>query len=184
MSAELTNLLPSERIRAFRQAYFYRLGTALLLAVAVVVVIHAALLAPSYLYLNDTVALERAHLNELAEKLASSGEGEMNARLARLEQDASRILTLSGAPSASAAIRTVLAVPRGGITLTGITFHTPSPDGRLTLTGMAATREDLRRYALALSELPFAKSADLPLSAYAKERDIPFTITLTGPLAI
>ncbi len=184
MSAELTNLLPPERIRAFRQNYYFRLGTAAAALVALLAVAHAALLFPAYLYLHESVELERAHLAELAANLASSGEGEMQARLARLEADSARIVTLSSSPSSAAAIKAILALPHAGITVSGFTFHAPSPEGRITITGTAATRESLRQYALAASSLPFAKSADLPLSAYAKESDIPFTITLTGPLAL
>lgn len=183
MSSELTNLLPDERIRAFRRSYFFRLASCAALTVALLAIIHAALLLPSYLYLHDEVTLAQAHLDEIAANLASSGEGEMQARLARLEGDASRLVALSSAPSATAAISAVLSIPRSGISISGFTFHTPSPGGRLAITGTAATRESLRQYALALSKLPFAKSAELPLSAYAKESDIPFTITLTGPLS-
>lgn len=182
MSSELTNLLPEERIRAFRRSYLFKLAAAGALLIAVLAAIHGALLVPAYLYLHDQVALEEAHLSEINANLASSGEGEMHARLARLESDAARLDTLAGAPSAAAVIRAILAVPRPGITISGFTFHAPSPDGRLSVTGMATTRESLREYDVALSALPFAKSADLPLSAYAKENDIPFTITLTGSL--
>ncbi len=182
MSAELTNLLPEERIRAFRRGYFFKLGTVAAVAGAIVVLAHAALLAPAYLYLKDEVALEQAHLDEIAANLAASGEGEMRTRQKQLEADAARLVALASSPQATNVIRAVLQVPRTGIEISGFTFHAPQPDGRFAITGTAATRESLRQYALALSKLSFAKSADLPLSAYAKESDIPFTITLTGPL--
>lgn len=182
MSSELTNLLPNERIRAFRRDYFFRLGTIVAFVVAVAIGVHAALLTPSYLYLQETVSLARARLAELTNTLAASEEAEMQARLTRLKGDSERLLALSSSPSATGIIRTLLEVPHIGITITALSFKSPSPDGRLTITGMAKTRESLRKFHLALSSLTFAKSAELPLSAYAKESDIPFTITLTGPL--
>ena len=182
MSSELTNLLPNERIRAFRRDYFFRLFTVVVLVVAVAIGVHGALLAPSYLYLHQTVSLDRLRLSELSDTLAASEEAEMQARLTRLKSDSERLLALSSSPSATKVIRALLEVPHAGIIVTAISFKSPSPDGRLTITGMAKTRESLRQYHLALSSLTFAKSAELPLSAYAKESDIPFTITLTGPL--
>ena len=182
MLSELTNLLPRERIHAFRRDYFFRLGVVAGVLCTALIVVHGLLLLPSYMYLNDSVSLDRAHLAELTANIASSGEGEMQARLARVKTDADHLLVLSSSPSATTVIRAILAVPHTGIRLTGYTFHTPSPGGRLTVMGVASTRESLRQYHLALSSLTFAKSAELPLSAYAKESDIPFTITLTGPL--
>ncbi len=52
----------------------------------------------------------------------------------------------------------------------------------MTVSGMAATRDALRQYATALGGLPYVSKADLPISAYAKDSDITFTITLTGTL--
>jgi hypothetical protein len=182
MLIELTNLLPTERIRVFRREYFFRLGTIGAIVVAILIAVHGTLLVPTYLYLHDLVLIERTHLAEITENLASSGEGEIKARRTHLRESADQLLALASAPSASAVIRAILLVPHTGIVITSFAFHKPSPDGRLTITGTASTREALRQYQLALSSLSFAKSADLPLSAYAKESDIPFTITLTGPL--
>lgn len=183
MSSELTNLLPEERERALRREYRFRLGTLAALILTLAIAIHAALLLPSYLYLADAVDLQDAHLSGIAADLASSEEASMNARLAALDADAGRLLTLSSSTSATGVIKAILAVPHLGITLTGFSYSAPAPSGRLTLTGSAATRESLRQFAAALAALPYVTKADLPLSAYAKESDIAFTITLTGPLA-
>ncbi len=182
MSLELTNLLPPDRARAWKNEYYLRLGTLACIALIIIAVAHAALLVPSYLFVQERVSLEREHLAELDAALTSSGEGEMNTRLLALETDAKRIEALAGAPSASSVVRAVLAVPKQGISIIGLSFEAPKPSGRLSITGIAATRESLRRYALELSQLSFAEATDLPLSAYAKESEIPFTIVLTGPL--
>ncbi len=159
-----------------------RLATLACILLTLLVIAHAAMLVPAYLYLNDRVALAASRLSELDAALASSGEGELSSRLANVRNDVVRLGTVYGAPSSAAAFKAVLEVPSNGVVIGGFTFRAPEPDGTMTVTGTAATRESLRQYALALSSLPFAKSADLPLSAYAKERDIPFAITLTGAL--
>lgn len=182
MSAELTNLLPQDRQAAARREYLIRVASVACGLLTLLALALGAMLVPTYLYLADRVALAESRLGELDAALASSGEGELSSRVASIKADVGRLDAIYASPSAAAAIRTVLLVPSEGVSLGGITFSASLAEGRMTVTGTAATREALRQYALALSSLPFAKSADLPLSAYAKESDIPFTITLTGPL--
>lgn len=180
MSSELTNLLPPERERGFRKEYFLRLATVAFALLALLVAAHAALLFPSYLYLADQASTARDRLAELDASLASSGEAAMNARLVGLKSEAERLNALASSTSATAALSSVLGVDRSGVTITSLSYHAPAPDGRMTVSGIASTRESLRRFDLALEALPGVVSADLPLSAYAAESNIPFTITLTG----
>ena len=75
----------------------------------------------------------------------------------------------------------VLVIPRPGIVLSGFDYE-PSVGksaGTLAVSGTATTRDALRNYQLALEGASFARSADLPVSAYAKDTDITFTITVT-----
>lgn len=184
MAPNLTNLLPSERARAFRQTYFLRLATVAALALAVLIAAHAALLSPAYLFVSERAALAKEELSALSASLATSEEAEMNARLARLSDDVARLREYASAPASSDVLRSVLEVPRSGITLAGLAV-TPGKggaNGRMVISGNAATRESLRQYHAALSKLPGVTGVDLPLSAYAKESDITFTLTLTGPL--
>lgn len=181
MSTELTNLLPHARQLTEKREYLVRLATLSCIVATFVVVVHGALLVPSYLYLSEQVGLERARIAELDAALALSGEGELSTRVSTLKADAARLSAVSTSPAATTVLRAVLALPSNGITLSAFTFHAP-PEGRISVTGTAATRESLRQYAAALETLTFAESTDLPLSAYARESDIPFTITLTGSL--
>lgn len=184
MYHELTNLLPSDRSRALRREYFARLGVVALSMLAILVVIHAVLLLPTYLSIRDDAQYERARLAELETALASSEEQQVGSRLARLANDTAYLTAQAEAPSGSDAIRAVLLVPRAGISITNVSY-TASPtagENRLVLMGVAETRDTLRRYYSALSSQPFVSKADLPISTYAKETDLVFTITLTGTL--
>lgn len=185
MSHKLINLLPEDRIRAFRRDYFLHLAVAGILLLTLITVIHGILLFPSYLSLaqkRDAKAMELAKLNA---GLEGSKQEEVSARLAALKGDATYLARLDKTPSASAAVRAVLAAPRAGIKITSISI-TPSvtgaADGKMAVSGIAATREALRAYDLALAGLPFVSNADLPINAYAEESNIGFSITLTGTL--
>jgi hypothetical protein len=183
MPNRLTNLLPSGHVRSVRRQYFMRLATVGMLMLALLIAMQAILLVPTYLYARTQVAQNTA-------TLAASGEGgsveeqEFQTRSQELARISGDLAGLTQLPSASNAIRSVLAVPHPGVALSGFTFSAPKGEApaRLDVSGIAASRDTLRQYAAALSALPFVTNADLPISAYAKERDISFTITLSGSL--
>ena len=180
MSANLTNFLPPERIRALRGDYRLRVATLSALLLAALVLVHGILLIPAYLYLSDKAEADRARLAELS---GGNGEGTASAaaRTSALEQDSARLLAIASSTPASDLVAAIMTVPHPGITLVGMSYDAGASP-RLILTGTASTRDTLRAYDLALAALPYVANAELPLSAYAKESQIPFTITLTGTL--
>ncbi|MBY0110938.1 hypothetical protein K2Y00_02975 [Patescibacteria group bacterium] len=182
MHSSLINLLSSERIRAFQQGYFYRLGTVIALSLAFMLMLHAMMLAPAYFTLAEAKANETTLLQSVKERLSSAGDQEITERLAALGKQTEHLVRLAAVPSATATMREVLLLPRSGITLTGLSFTPPAgkTGGQLRLTGTAVSRDALRSYQSTLGTLPTVTNVDLPISAFAKESDIPFTITLTG----
>ena len=181
MSHELTNLLPPERRTLHTREYALRLATIVATVLSLVIIIHGVLLAPSYVYLHDQITLRQNRLDTLSQERAASGYEDLASRIKSLSDNANILIKLQSAPSGSEAIRSILDLPRTGITLSSFTFMPGNgkDTGRMTLTGSAATRESLRTFDRSLASLSFVTSTDLPLSAYAKEKEIPFTITLT-----
>lgn len=185
MSTELTNLLPHDRARALRRGYFLRLATVTFLVLSGIVIVHGLLLMPTYLYSTERAKSAKVQLAGLADSVGSAEEELAKSRSNALRSAVTRTAGLESSISASAAIRAVLAVPRPGITLTGFAVTAPQSEGepaRMRVSGTAITRDALRSYTGALGTRPFVTTADLPISAYARERDIPFTITLSGTL--
>lgn len=187
MSHDMINLLPPSRSRAFRRNYFIRLTTVGFVLLTVLVIIHGILLLPSYLYASAEV---RAETTELAATSATSDAttSSAEAELSALKNDATYLSRLGTAPSASGAVRAVLSVPHPGITLVDITYTPPASgnpaSGKIVLAGMAATREELRAYDLALTGSSFIAGVDLPISAYAEDTNISFSMTVTGTLTL
>lgn len=181
MLPELINLLPEPRKRSLRRLYFMRLVVVATVLAAAVMVVHGVLLLPSYLHLRGVVEERTDTLASMQATLAGSEEQELSARIEALRNDATRLGRLSTLPKASAGIAAVLKVPREGIRLSGFSFA-PGKDGAsMTVSGVASTREALRSYEQALANEPYIASSDLPISAYAKESDIAFSILLSGP---
>ena len=106
----------------------------------------------------------------------------LSVRLSALKSNVGALAALARAPSASAIARSALAIPRPGIALSGFEYAPRTADARqgtLIVSGIAATRDALRNYQLALERAPFARSASLPVSTYAKDSNIAFAITVT-----
>lgn len=181
MHNTLTNLLPQERQRLLTREYLFRLGVVVATLCIILVLAAGLLLVPTYVFLTGNASAKEKHLLDIKSTLASADEVVLSARLAALSSDATTLLALASKQSPSSMLRAVLGVSRPGIALTGFIF-TPAKDGTpttLALSGIAATRDALRGYQLALQGAPFARSAELPVSAYAKDANIVFTITLT-----
>jgi hypothetical protein len=181
MRDDLTNLLPPERQSALSRDYFIRLGVVVVGFVVALTLASMVLLVPTYVLLTESTRAKEAHLATIESTFSSTDATALSARLAALNKNAITLSTLAQRPSASAIIRSVLAISRPGITLSGFTY-TPAEvkkPGTLAISGTALTRDALRSYQLALQGAPLALSADLPVSAYAKDSDITFTITVT-----
>ena len=182
MIAKHTNLISEDRIRFFKRRYYLRLLTVLISIGAILLVFQGILLLPTYLYARESAdALQK----EIALFVATNGREEaqsVSERIASLEDKAQSIKSVLTTPSVSALLRSVLAVPQGGIEVSRFSISGSGSERRMTISGLAADRESLRDFHASLQALSFVEHADLPLGAYALDSEIPFTITLTGPL--
>jgi Tfp pilus assembly protein PilN len=184
MSRTLTNLLPARLQRATRRRYFLRLAAVVLILATFLIAAQALLLVPTYLYARDQSMLGQEQIEALGGTGSTAETQEIAARSEALALAVADLSGLGSLPTASGALRGVLAVPHPGVALSGFTFSASNgtEPARLDVSGTADSRDGLRRYVAALAALSFVDSADLPISAYARESDIPFTVTLTGTL--
>jgi Tfp pilus assembly protein PilN len=182
MNLERTNLLPRHRIRSSHRNYFIRLGVITVSCGILVIVVHGIFLIPAYIYLVQRTGAESSQLLHLKDSLSSTGAQSVQNQLDTLQGEATYLQGLGTAPSVSTSIQSVLGVSRPGVRLSGFVYTAPrnGTAGTLEVSGIAATREQLRSFTQTLGALPFVTGTDLPISVYAQESKIPFTITLTG----
>lgn len=181
MHNELTNLLPEERQKVLSRDYILRIGVITAMLATALALSAGVLLIPTYVFLNGSANAKKVSLVHIESTLSSADELALQERLVALSKNAAALVALSSAPSVSALIRDMLSVAHPGVTLSRISF-TPSAGKSpwtMAVSGRAATRDALRGYQLALEGARFARSAALPVSAYAKDSDIAFTITIT-----
>lgn len=181
MYNELTNLLPLKRQRVLSRDYLLRLSVVVAIFVCALTFISALLLLPTYVFLTESASTKEKRLAAVNSALATTDEKELSARLATLTKDATILTVLADAPSVNDGIRSALSIPRPGVTLSGFAYApTKENNSRtLSLSGVAATRDALRSYQLALESAPSILLATLPVSAYAKDVNIAFTIVVT-----
>jgi hypothetical protein len=183
MHPEHFNLLPPERRQWIRREYFHHLATVAFFMATMLVALHGALLVPTYQFLDKQVATRTKSLADLNDDLASSDEQALAMRLAAVQNKVVALSALATSTSQVSVLQEIFAEPRVGITISGVSVtpaHSKVPE-TVALTGRADTRDDLRAYYLQFSSAPFIATANLPVSAYAAESNIGFTITLTLP---
>lgn len=181
MHNELTDLLPVERRRTVARDYFLRFGAVAAWFVAALAVVATVLLIPTYVFLINSAQAKQNYLSSVQSSVSDNEVNSLSGRLATLNGEVGSLATLAKAPSVSGLLREALALPRPGIALSTFTYA-PAAAGKtatLIIAGTAATRDALRNYQLAVQNASFAQSASLPVSAYAKDTDIGFSITIT-----
>jgi hypothetical protein len=181
MNSELTNLLPIERQKDLRREYFFRMGVVIIVSISLLTLIASVLLIPTYVFLSGDVKAKKEQLENIKSQFSSSDEASLSSRLAALSSDAASLIALSNTKSVGTIIRGILAIPHPGISLLNFSYVTPSGlnSKAVTISGISATRSSLRNYQLSLQSDPSVLSAVLPVSAYAKDTEIAFTITIT-----
>ncbi len=178
MNKHRINLLPAQRVAALEQVTLVRFGVTVCVGIAIAALIGSLLLVPVRLMLHQAILEKEGELASLQTASTTSDRITIGERLDRLLKNVAAVKALSGSGSASTALRNVLEIPREGIVLTGLTY-TPSQPSTLIVTGVAATRDNLHDYQAALQRAAFVRASQLPVSSYAKNMQVPFTITLT-----
>lgn len=181
MNNEPTNLLPPKRQRILSIDYILRVGVIIAVLATALTLSSAVLLIPTYVFLSGNVSAKKVNLASIESSLSSADEIALSNRLTALSENAASLSALSNVQSVSATVREILSVPLPGITISGISYtpRTENRPGTVIISGSSATRDSLRGYQLALQDVQFIRSVVLPVSAYAKDSDIAFTITVT-----
>jgi hypothetical protein len=181
MFKELTNLLPPSRQLEIVREYHFRLGVVALSVLTVLIISAGVLLIPTYVFLKNSVSTKTNHLTVVAKALTSSDKTSFSTRLVTLSREADAIVALSNISSPSATIRKIITVSRPGISISNFSYIPLGNKKTRTfiLSGTASTRNALRNYQLALQKTDTVISAELPISVFAKDADIPFTINIT-----
>jgi len=187
------NLLPDEQKTAVTSEYRWRLGVVVLCALLVTLVIALVMLVPSFVYSRVTLS----QLNDTLERVTREAESKGAEEQAdNLEMWQRRVLTLKPHNKpvgyVSESIAEVRELSGEFIAITGVAFAQleagakqsetktdNNPPERITVSGVAARRQSLFELKTRLENTAEFQDVELPISSFAQDTDIDFTLTLT-----
>ena len=172
----MINLIPPAGHAAIRKEYLMRVGATYCLLFAAIAILLTVALIPTYV-------LVRAQMNGA---IAQEGANEEDADIARIEDDISRteaIVTelkkMPTEPDMSTLIHEIEKSAPQGISFRNFMLnHVKNVIGPIQVQGTATRREDLIVFKQALEAHSLFESAAVPIADLARERDVPFSMTV------
>jgi hypothetical protein len=174
----MINLIPATAKKSLIKEYWMRAATVWLFLWSVAVLLGIFILVPSYVLIHSQVSAYKDSAASASEKIASyealAKELERSGKLAAMMKD-----TFSK-PSTSRYLALFRSLERDGITLSEISIIRGDKGVEpVALTGIADDRQALAAFRDTMVAQEVISSVDLPLSNLAKDKDIPFDVTVT-----
>ena len=175
----MINLIPPHARKYVQVEYWIRVGTVYFLLLSVTLVMVAALLIPTYVLITSQLQVYEEQYTETEAQNASYAELEQIVTVANAT--AQRVLQRAKEPSFSTLLEELSAVTDASIRLNTVTMNRDPKTKNIEqvqISGDASTREALAAFRNALEAHERFASAELPLSNLAKDKDVPFNITI------
>ncbi|MBI5004896.1 MAG: hypothetical protein HZC04_01785 [Candidatus Lloydbacteria bacterium] len=178
----MANLLLPESQEKIRQEYRLRRAVIIFFLLAAIIIFAGILLAPSLLLSSIKakesemrLALLRGGQTQNAEEQMQNIISRANANVELLEEDASPMPVIGGLT------RYLLNTKPEDIAITGLLYEKAKNNAldKVSLRGIAASREALLSYVTFLETNGYFAEAVLPVSHFVQEKNILFTISLT-----
>jgi len=173
----MINLIPPQARSQITAEYWVRVVTVWLFLLAVIAVLAGAFLLPSYVLVTSQVRSFAAQA-EIAKALVAEGDGTARVLVVASEQ-ARLLLEIEKTERFTTIIEAVKAAASNGIELNGYDFsRTTNAIAPVQVSGTAITRQAFATFRDALLEQSTIATVNLPISNFAKDRDIDFSLTL------
>ncbi|MES2967049.1 MAG: hypothetical protein V4668_04670 [Patescibacteria group bacterium] len=173
----MINLIPPAAKKSIKGEYIKRVLTVWLLLFSAAFGILAVFLLPTFVALRSEISV--------LEQTAQAGQ----ARVSQYDVTATELITAntqatllleratSSAPSEVINTLITLAGPR--VSLTNFQFTNLATAGKITLSGIASTRQDLAVFRDGVSSDERFSAVDLPISNLIKDKDLLFTMNIS-----
>ncbi len=183
----MSNLLPLEQQKEIHREYVLRRAIILLAFLLVVLVAAVVFLLPSFV----VSYYKKGEMTDRVTYFTQSDAALKEDDTIRLKlHDVNKKLEVVKAPDQNFYIyslfRTILADQVPGVKLTELSYDTKSSkdgSGYITVGGTALDRESLTVFVNNLSREVVFSSVDLPISNFAKDRDIDFSIQIVHTIS-
>lgn len=171
-------LLPEQTKKKIEKEYRLRRTVVLAFTLSLVLVIFAVGAFPSYLISHSRVEEARAKASASIES-ATSKDNEVLGMLAEEVRTKISLLSSTNTGKPYESFREAAILAPEGIKIRSFRLEYVERNGTLVLDGIAANRKALLDYQKILQSSGTFTGADLPVSQFAKDKDIEFTLTLT-----
>lgn len=171
------NLLPQEQKKKIRQNYLRRFAIVTIISGILLTIIFCVALIPAYVASSQKVFSAQERKQIIENSISSSDKGILQAQLTELKTDV-EILQKKNI-STVGLVQQIIINKGPGISISGFMLTTGSTgEKRFVVEGIADSREKLKQFQANVLAMKF-KKVDLPISSFAKDKDIAFTMTIT-----
>lgn len=174
------NLLPDNLKEKIRSEYYLRLIVVVFVFVIGIQVSFLIFLFPSWL-ISMEKEKEIISQSEISGKSLQDSQIDLvNSAINTINAKLRVINTTLEYPRVVSLIDSILSQKTGSIHIDGITYISQGvTTGKMVIAGTSTTRESLVVFAKKLEESRLFSSVDLPISNFAKDKDIDFSISMT-----
>jgi|GEM_PF-2342083 len=169
------NLLTTERKKSLEHEYYVRVATVAAFGVSFAVLIGLLTLFPSYMHLRGELSLVNAAQASPNTTNATSTQSDSAHTLERSAQIFSLLKTHLHDETMKTMLDETLAARPAGVEVTGFAFDRATR--KLTVEGVADTRDVFLEYIHNLEEQPRFTDVPHPIADLAKNTDLPFRLT-------
>ncbi|MFO0718644.1 MAG: hypothetical protein U0522_01275 [Candidatus Paceibacterota bacterium] len=176
----MTNLLPQPEQMAIKKEYKYRRSIVFVLMFVFTMIVGAGFLLPSLILSNiklKTVSFE-------AEKARTANEQRVkdNASVSTLKETESKLALLNTSGVGGSVVSVVDLITKEkspNIRIREISYE-GGVSGKITISGLSKDRESLTDFLHQMQAISIFKLVDLPVSNFAKDKDISFSMQISG----
>ncbi|MDP3645652.1 MAG: hypothetical protein Q8R25_01050 [bacterium] len=175
----MTNLLPIGDRKGVSKEFLARLAAAALIVVGLAEAILIVLVAPSYFLARSRIeAAEKEHVS--LEKLSPAKDPAIATFLSTTKAKIDAAVANEQPDAMSTTLANIVTLKGAGIHILGFKSESKGAGSSVvTVNGIAADRDALLRFKERIEREATWGAVDLPVSSYAKDRDINFVIQFT-----
>lgn len=174
----MINLIPPQAKKSITVEYWVRVGSVWALLIAFALACASFVFLPAYVLISSQVDAYTESANSASEKIASYEN--VTTGLIRASQEAKTAITGTNFARISDYTAIIDAAQGASISITNVSLsRTAEGITPIQVSGVAIDRQSLAAFRDRLLSEPQFTSVDLPIANLAKDRDIPFSITIT-----
>ena len=173
------NLIPEEKKKKLEKEYTLRLSATATIFLGSICLVALILLIPSYVISNSRLKEAQKKNDALISALSLSNTKSATDVLKTISADSDALKGTLQYPALASLIETIATSKPEGIVINSIDFSSGSSPDTVTLGGVASTRDSLVAFSGLFQSNPLFQNASLPISDFAKDRDIDFSLTLS-----